>query len=432
MTELFRDPKRISHVNLKGLVIQIPPKEEKTLPPSKDQISEKPPHIAKPKDVAVTEPKIPPFVVGKINADGSVLRILPNKPGKDPLVFEMYKLNMNAVDMNQPFQYESTLKNAMPPGLITAKGEFGPWRTEDPGKTAVSGVYTFRDADLSVFKGISGKLSSNGEFRGVLQRIDVNGTTDVPDFTVRTSNHRVHLETEFKAVVDGTSGDVLLDPVIAKFGKTAMICKGAVIKKKGLQGKSILLDIRLNEGRIEDLMLLAVPGEPPLIGRIQFTAKLELPPGDVDVIQKLRLNGTFGVGNAEFTTPTVQEKIETLSKRSRGEHEEFTDERIVSDLRGSFVLRNGVVTFSRLSFIVPGATVQLEGNYGLASGKVDFEGTLRMQAKLSETQKGIKSLLLKLIDPFFRKGKTTVLPIKVTGTRKDPKFGLRLGGGKKN
>ena len=36
------------------------------------------------------------------------------------------------------------------------------------------------------------------------------------------------------------------------------------------------------------------------------------------------------------------------------------------------------------------------------------------------------------VDPFFKKnGKGTVLPIKITGNRKDPKFGLELFGKKK-
>lgn len=427
---LFQDPKQISLVNLKGLVIQIPPKNEPQTQSANAPVQTQPKYPT-PRTVRVDEPKIPSFVIARINSDGSLLKILPNKPDKDPLIFEMYKLTMTAVGPNQPFQYESTLKNPRPPGLIHAKGEFGPWNTDDPGSTPSSGVYSFRDADLSIFKGISGKLSSNGRFRGVLERIDVNGTTDIPDFQVRTSNHKVHLQTEFKAVVDGTSGDVLLDPVVAKFGKTSMVCKGAVVKKKGLKGKSIILDVHLDDGRIEDVVKLAVAGNPPLVGKIQFRSKMELPPGDIDVIQKLRLDGSFGVGNAEFTTPTVQEKIETLSQKSRGiDDDEVKDERIVSDLKGSFILRNAIVTFKKLSFMVPGAAVHLEGTYNVSSAKIDFDGTLQMQAKLSDTQKGIKSLLLKVVDPFFRKGKTTVLPIKVSGTRNEPKFGLRLGGGK--
>ena len=40
----------------------------------------------------------------------------------------------------------------------------------------------------------------------------------------------------------------------------------------------------------------------------------------------------------------------------------------------------------------------------------------------------MKSIFLKIVDPLFRKGKAgAVLPIKVRGTRNDPKFGLDVG-----
>ena len=54
------------------------------------------------------------------------------------------------------------------------------------------------------------------------------------------------------------------------------------------------------------------------------------------------------------------------------------------------------------------------------------DGTLRMQATISEAAGGgVRSVLLKVVDPFFRKkGAGTVLPIKVRGTREHPKFGL--------
>jgi hypothetical protein len=35
-----------------------------------------------------------------------------------------------------------------------------------------------------------------------------------------------------------------------------------------------------------------------------------------------------------------------------------------------------------------------------------------------------------VIDPFFRKDGKTVLPIRISGTRNQPKFGLRFGGQK--
>jgi len=39
----------------------------------------------------------------------------------------------------------------------------------------------------------------------------------------------------------------------------------------------------------------------------------------------------------------------------------------------------------------------------------------------------VKSLVLKVVDPFFRKDGQTELPIKITGQRDHPSFGLDLG-----
>ena len=79
-----------------------------------------------------------------------------------------------------------------------------------------------------------------------------------------------------------------------------------------------------------------------------------------------------------------------------------------------------------LKFQIPGATVQLAGTYGLRTEALEFDGTLRMQATISQAAGGgAKSVLLKIVDPFFKKkGAGAVLPIRVRGTREDPKFGL--------
>jgi hypothetical protein len=70
--------------------------------------------------------------------------------------------------------------------------------------------------------------------------------------------------------------------------------------------------------------------------------------------------------------------------------------------------------------------VELAGTYGLRDEKLDFHGTLRLNAKLSQVTTGFKSFLLKPFDPFFRKNGVTVLLIKVTGTREQPSFGLEF------
>jgi hypothetical protein len=95
-------------------------------------------------------------------------------------------------------------------------------------------------------------------------------------------------------------------------------------------------------------------------------------------------------------------------------------------LKGSPVLDNGGSGFRGLTFTVTGAQVVLEGKYGLDKEDLDFHGKLRMQAKISQTTTGVKSFVLKAVDPFFRKDGRTEVPIKITGQRAHPSFGLDL------
>src|SRR5262249_14857706 len=87
-------------------------------------------------------------------------------------------------------------------------------------------------------------------------------------------------------------------------------------------------------------------------------------------------------------------------------------------------LADGRLELSDLTFEVPGTKVRLTGQYALRAETLDFHGTLSMDAKLSETQSGLKSLLLKAVDPLFRKNGMSQLPIKISGTRNNPSFGL--------
>ncbi len=425
--QLRKRPVRIDLVQIDGLLIQVPSKQEKPPVVSELQSVVQKVTLAASAPRSATTPQNLVFVVERMHADRALLKILPKKEGRDPLVFDLYKVHLRSVGDGLPMQYDAILKNAMPPGLVQTKGNFGPWNQEDPGATALTGDYNFQNADLSVFRGIYGKLSSTGRFTGVLRRIVADGTTDTPDFGVRPGKHRTRLATTFHSIIDGTSGDTILQPVVARFNKTTVVCDGGVTKRPGFKSKSIVLKVKIEEGRVEDLLNLVVPDHPPLLGNIRLNTKFDLPPGADDVVKRLQLNGTFGLEKAEFTSDTVQNKIEELSRKSRGIHEP-RQERIASDLQGTFALKRGLLSFSHLQFSVPGANVRLAGNYGLLNEQLHFEGHLQMQAKLSQTQKGIKSILLKLADPFFKKKNAgSVVPIKITGTRKNPQFGLNFG-----
>ena len=165
-------------------------------------------------------------------------------------------------------------------------------------------------------------------------------------------------------------------------------------------------------------------------GKIYLKTKIDIPPLSGKVKQKLQLDGIFRLTQAMFLRSKIQSQIDTFSRRGQGKP---TDEEIVdvpSGLAGSFKLNNEVITFRSLSFAVPGAGVDLTGDYNIRADELDFHGTLRLQAKVSETMSGWKRWVLKPVDPFFAKqGAGTLIHIQVTGSSDSPKFGRDKGNG---
>ncbi len=374
-------------------------------------------------------PKKAPLIVGEVITENAMLRIIPRDPEKQPREFAIHHLTMNDVGAEVPWRFRATLTNPKPPGEIETEGTFGPWSAGEPALTPLEGKYTFRKADLGVFKGIGGLLDSDGAFGGVLERIEVNGRTTTPDFVVTVGGHPVPLTTQFHSVVDGTNGNTWLDPVNAKLQETPILAKGGVIGQKGVKGRTVSLDVVIDKGRIEDILRLAVKGKTPIMtGVLNLKTAFLLPPGEDDAIDKLQLDGEFSIAQAHFTNFSVQEKIAGMSRRARGlkgDPSRAAANRIVSDLRGRFVLKRGVLHFSSLTFGMPGASVRLAGTYSLRHEQINFQGTVLIDATISQMTSGFKSVLLKAVDPLFRrKGKGTVLPIKISGSREDPKFGV--------
>ena len=61
---------------------------------------------------------------------------------------------------------------------------------------------------------------------------------------------------------------------------------------------------------------------------------------------------------------------------------------------------------------------------GSSPKTLDFTGNLFMEAKLSETVSGFKSLVLKVWIRIFRKDGKTVVPLRIGGTRGNPAIRL--------
>ena len=316
--------------------------------------------------------------------------------------------------------------------MIHTSGWFGPWQTDNPRDTQLKGGYFFSDADLSTIKGIGGILSSVGNYEGTLDNIVVDGKTDTPDFQIARSGHRVPLHTEFHAVVDGTNGDTYLEPVRATISRSYLTATGFVVRMQQPPGHEIKLSVSIPKGRIDDLLRLGVRTDPPVLtGGVQMKVKFDLRPGQADISDRIKLDGTFSISGAHFTSDKIQDKVGALSLRSQGKPKlanSILADDILADMEGRFALNNGVLSFPRLQFAVPGTEVNLSGKYSLDGNEFDFHGKARLQAKISHMATGWKSILLKPVDPFFSmNGAGTELPVKITGTRSEPHFGLDFG-----
>ena len=163
---MFSFHKRVGQVQVIGLHVLVPPKgpngQSNGVMPLTDSSSND------------------SLAIGEIRADGAVLEFMSSRHDQEPFKLEVHQLMLDHVGENGPIFYRATLLNTAPPGEIRSTGEFGPWNSEAPGSTPVSGSYTFDNANLGVFEGIAGTLSSRGKFSGTLEHIESDGEADVP------------------------------------------------------------------------------------------------------------------------------------------------------------------------------------------------------------------------------------------------------------
>ncbi len=366
-----------------------------------------------------------PIVIGEIRVDNALITIL-RKDTKPPNQFQIHDLVMDNFGFGRPAAFHALLTNPKPHGDIHCDGLFGPWKADEPSITPVSAKYTFFNADLGTLKGLHGILSSVGTFAGPLDYLKVEGVTDTPDFALRTSARPMALHTDFNAIVDGTNGNTILTYVNARFLGTTLDTKGEVVDfYPKIKGRTIAFDAVSNDARIQDLLALAVKIDKPVMtGTAHLKAKILIPERDEDLVDRLQITGQFGLGKVHFTNPTVQGKIDTLSRKGQGRPSDMGVADTVSSLDGDFTMADAKIQFSQLRFGVEGASIALDGNYNLDNDQLDFRGKLRLDAKLSQTMTGWKSVLLKPFNPFFEgPHKGTVIPIKITGTKDDPSYG---------
>jgi len=127
LTGLLRAPHRISFLKLDGLQINVPPRSAQNgQSPYKN-----------------LKGKIRSVHIDEILSENAVLRVLTDKPGKDPLEFDISKLRLSSAGDDGALNFVASLSNPRPPGDIVSTGTFGPWNPERPSLTPVSGTYTY-------------------------------------------------------------------------------------------------------------------------------------------------------------------------------------------------------------------------------------------------------------------------------------------------
>ena len=416
---LIRPSKRIADVDVVGLHVTVPPSKPGS------------PSSVMPLTDGASKNTIG---IDTIVSKDAVLEFIARDPAKEPFKLTIQKLVLDHVAETGPVSFRALLTNTEPPGSIAASGKFGPWNSDDPGATPMSGSYTFNKGNLAVFHGVTGVLSAKGTFQGAVRQAKTSGSVNVANFHIDGSTHNTQLSARYQADVDAENGDVSLESVETQIHRTTLLTQGSVASVPGQKGKTVGLEVGATSGRIEDLLLFFTSQkQPSMSGALKLHAKIQIPPGS-GFLQKFRLTGDFGISNGRFTNAQVQTPLNHVSKSAEGENktQEQQDPRTVPcNVNGHVEAQNGIATLTGVTFSVPGGVAQMRGTYNLVNTAVDIQGVLRTTGQLSDATSGFKSLFLKVVTPFVKKNKTTIVPFTIKGTSSSPAFALDLDGKRK-
>jgi hypothetical protein len=404
---LFR--KRVSVVDVEGLHVVIPPigsrANQEDFPPGSS-----------------VDFSGPSTVVERLNIHDSVLDLMRTNGSR--YSFPIRQLIIRNLQKGQTVTYSVDMQNAMPAGHLRASGTFGPLIPKNLGATPLSGNFTFSPVNLHDFGGISGVLSAVGHFQGSLSSIGTYATSDTPDFAVGSGKPTAILGS-VKCTVNGLNGNLVLNGIELKIGATTLHAQGEIVGRP----KVTDLDIGVTHGRAQDILRPFFRDEVPIVGSAVFRSHAHLEPAtkEAKFLQRLEMDATFEVPAERLTDKPLEQKLSDFSKRAqkskpsegdpgRGDQAPDPPASVLSSIQGHAKIRNGIISTHRLAFQVPGAAVDLSGVYNLRDRSVHMLGNLQMESDISHVTTGLKSLLLKPLIPFFKKGNAgAVIPIAITG-----------------
>ncbi len=143
------------------------------------------------------------------------------------------------------------------------------------------------------------------------------------------------------------------------------------------------------------------------------------------------MTANFTITNAHFTNAFTQTKVNNLSAKASGAKDKDKNaagvNNVTSEIKGHVDLHGGLASFTPLTLIAPGALAQLEGSFNVLSTQIDLRGSLATDSKLSQDAGGIKAILLKPLDPLFKKKDAgAVIPVHIGGNYTQPSYGFSL------
>ena len=409
----------LEHVALEGLEVNFPPKDD----------SGKRPLPSLPDGGTEEREEKDGLFVKRLTASNTRLSIIPRQKDKNPKVWDIFELDLRNLGGAEPATFTAALLNPLPYGKIESQGTFGPWNSDEPSASPLTGEYTFA-ADLGTIEGLGGDLNAVGTMNGTIEQIKTTGETRTQQFRLTELQGRaLPLQTSYDATVDGTRGDVVLHRVDVQLGKSHFHAKGTVEGTRGVKGKRIVVNVKSENADLAELLRFVTDAaKAPASGQLVIDAAFDLPQGKQPVMQRVELEGSIHASGVQFSNDGVQDKIDELSRRAQGRPADASIDDVASEMATSFTLRDGMLTYSGLSFNVTGALVRLDGTHSLRTRSVNLAGVVLLNATVSQTQTGLKRWLLKPFDPLFRKNQAgTRLVIKVEGTQDQPKVALDLG-----
>lgn len=360
----------------------------------------------------------PSSVIDRLQIHNAVLEILQD--GGKSLIFDVHALQLMHLQTGREARFALDMENPFPSGRIVATGVLGPLHPRNLSETHIAGHFVFDQVRLSELGHLRGTLASNGSFNGPIRGLDAEATANILGFAVGDGDPE-EASGSIHCVVDGINGDVFIKHVEVRSGQTPIQAVGQVAGSP----KITKLRIDVEHGRAEDVLRPFIHGSAPIRGPVALHARAWLGPTGKPFLSRLRVEGYFDIPAELLTKPRAERSISAFSRRMEHNKTAKPDPSnsaslpsdVFSSLRGPAVIRNGVVFTPGISFQIPGAHARLHGTFDFHREVAHLTGTLKMDAGISHSTTGWKSILLKPLSPFFRRRHKpgSEIPIAILG-----------------